>query len=243
MQTHLASWAKDTDLGNEADAILRRCVHCGFCTATCPTYQVLGDELDSPRGRIYLIKQVLEGAEPTQSTQQHLDRCLTCRNCETTCPSGVQYGHLIDIGRKIVDERVPRSWPSAPSASCCARPCCRRCSVPRCAWAGRARRTAAGAAPQGARAPRSGPPAAGGRARAPGADAGRLRAAVHDATIDAATIRVLDALGIGARIAPGRAAAARSASTWMNRTRRWRRCAPTSTHGGRWCATDASRPS
>ena len=135
MQTHLASWAKDTDLGNEADAILRRCVHCGFCTATCPTYQVLGDELDSPRGRIYLIKQVLEGAEPTQSTQQHLDRCLTCRNCETTCPSGVQYGHLIDIGRKIVDERVPRSWAERTKRSCCARPCCRRCSVPRCAWA------------------------------------------------------------------------------------------------------------
>lgn len=114
MQTHLASWAKDTDLGNEADAILRRCVHCGFCTATCPTYQVLGDELDSPRGRIYLIKQVLEGAEPTQSTQQHLDRCLTCRNCESTCPSGVQYGHLVDIGRQIVDEQVPR--PAAEKA-------------------------------------------------------------------------------------------------------------------------------
>ena len=80
--------------------------HCGFCTATCPTYQVLGDELDSPRGRIYLIKQVLEGAEPTQSTQQHLDRCLTCRNCETTCPSGVEYGHLVDIGRQIVEERA-----------------------------------------------------------------------------------------------------------------------------------------
>ncbi|WP_312542916.1 4Fe-4S dicluster domain-containing protein, partial [Achromobacter mucicolens] len=110
MQTNLASWASGTDLGNEADAILRRCVHCGFCTATCPTYQVLGDELDSPRGRIYLIKQVLEGKEPTQSTQQHLDRCLTCRNCETTCPSGVEYGHLVDIGRKIVDERVERSW-------------------------------------------------------------------------------------------------------------------------------------
>lgn len=110
MQTNLAAWARDTDLGKEADAILRRCVHCGFCTATCPTYQVLGDELDSPRGRIYLIKQVLEGAEPTQSTQQHLDRCLTCRNCETTCPSGVEYGHLVDIGRQIVEERVPRPW-------------------------------------------------------------------------------------------------------------------------------------
>ena len=108
MQTNLASWASGTDLGNEADAILRRCVHCGFCTATCPTYQVLGDELDSPRGRIYLIKQVLEGKEPTQSTQQHLDRCLTCRNCETTCPSGVKYHDLLDIGRAVVEQQVPR---------------------------------------------------------------------------------------------------------------------------------------
>ena len=93
---------------------LRKCVHCGFCTATCPTYQLLGDELDGPRGRIYLMKQVLEGAEPTRKTQMHLDRCLTCRNCETTCPSGVDYGHLIDIGRKIVDEKVPR--PAAEKA-------------------------------------------------------------------------------------------------------------------------------
>jgi glycolate oxidase iron-sulfur subunit len=83
-------------------------VHCGFCTATCPTYQLLGDELDGPRGRIYLMKQVLEGAEPTRATQQHLDRCLTCRNCESTCPSGVQYGHLVDIGRKLVDAKVQR---------------------------------------------------------------------------------------------------------------------------------------
>src|SRR5690606_3952294 len=83
-------------------------VHCGFCLATCPTYQELGDERDSPRGRIYLIKQVLEGVEPTAATQTHLDRCLTCRNCETTCPSGVQYGALIDIGRKLVDQRVER---------------------------------------------------------------------------------------------------------------------------------------
>lgn len=108
MQTNLAEWARDSKLGQEADDILRRCVHCGFCTATCPTYQVLGDELDSPRGRIYLIKEVLEGKEPTQATQQHLDRCLTCRNCETTCPSGVQYGHLVDIGRQIVEEKVER---------------------------------------------------------------------------------------------------------------------------------------
>ena len=108
MQTHLAPEFRDTREGREADAILRSCVHCGFCTATCPTYQLLGDELDGPRGRIYLIKQVLEGQEPTRKTQQHLDRCLTCRNCESTCPSGVQYGHLVDIGRKIVEEKVPR---------------------------------------------------------------------------------------------------------------------------------------
>ncbi|MCD8494385.1 MAG: glycolate oxidase subunit GlcF [Burkholderiaceae bacterium] len=109
MQTKLLPDIKNTPLGQEAEEILRRCVHCGFCTATCPTYQVLGDELDSPRGRIYLIKEMLEGAEVTQATQVHLDRCLTCRNCETTCPSGVEYGKLIDIGRQIVDERVPRS--------------------------------------------------------------------------------------------------------------------------------------
>ena len=108
MQTQLAPEFKDTPEGREAEAILRKCVHCGFCTATCPTYQLLGDELDGPRGRIYLMKQVLEGAAPTRKTQLHLDRCLTCRNCESTCPSGVQYGHLIDIGRKIVDARVPR---------------------------------------------------------------------------------------------------------------------------------------
>jgi glycolate oxidase iron-sulfur subunit len=108
MQTHLSPEFKDTPQGQEAEAILRRCVHCGFCTATCPTYQVLGDELDGPRGRIYLIKLVLEGEQPTRKTQLHLDRCLTCRNCESTCPSGVQYGHLVDIGRRIVDEKVPR---------------------------------------------------------------------------------------------------------------------------------------
>jgi len=108
MQTNLAAFIKDTPEGREADAILRKCVHCGFCTATCPTYQLLGDELDGPRGRIYLIKEVLEGAVPTAQTQLHLDRCLQCRSCETTCPSGVQYGRLLDIGRPIVDERVGR---------------------------------------------------------------------------------------------------------------------------------------
>jgi glycolate oxidase iron-sulfur subunit len=108
MQTNLADFIKDTAEGQEADAILRSCVHCGFCTATCPTYQLLGDELDGPRGRIYLIKQVLEGKAATEKTQMHLDRCLTCRNCESTCPSGVQYGRLVDIGRGIVEKQVKR---------------------------------------------------------------------------------------------------------------------------------------
>ena len=108
METHLADFIRDTSAGQEAEAILRKCVHCGFCTATCPTYQLLGDELDGPRGRIYLIKQVLEGEVPTQKTQLHLDRCLTCRACETTCPSGVHYSRLLDIGREIVDAQVPR---------------------------------------------------------------------------------------------------------------------------------------
>ena len=109
MQTNLADWIKDTPAGKEADAILRMCVHCGFCTATCPTYQLLGDELDGPRGRIYLMKQMLEGNSVTKKTQLHLDRCLTCRSCETTCPSGVQYGRLLDIGRRIVEAKVGRA--------------------------------------------------------------------------------------------------------------------------------------
>ncbi len=108
MQTNLAPQYVGTPEGEQAEAILRKCVHCGFCTAACPTYQLLGDERDGPRGRIYLMKQVFEGATPTRATQQHLDRCLTCRNCESTCPSGVQYGHLVDVGRKVVDAQVPR---------------------------------------------------------------------------------------------------------------------------------------
>jgi glycolate oxidase iron-sulfur subunit len=108
MHVQLSPEYAGTADGQAAQAIVRNCVHCGFCTATCPTYQLLGDELDGPRGRIYLIKQVLEGAEPTRKTQLHLDRCLTCRNCETTCPSGVEYGHLLDIGRRLVDEKVAR---------------------------------------------------------------------------------------------------------------------------------------
>lgn len=109
MQTRLADFIKDTPEGREADQILRKCTHCGFCLATCPTYRLLGDELDSPRGRIYQIKQVLEGERPTASIQLHLDRCLTCRACETTCPSGVQYGQLADLGRALVEQQVPRS--------------------------------------------------------------------------------------------------------------------------------------
>jgi glycolate oxidase iron-sulfur subunit len=108
MKTDLAEFIKDTPQGREANLILRACVHCGFCTATCPTYQLLGDELDGPRGRIYLMKELLEGREVSEKTQLHLDRCLTCRACETTCPSGVQYGRLVDIGRNIVEQRVGR---------------------------------------------------------------------------------------------------------------------------------------
>ena len=108
MQTRISDKYLATPQGREADAILRSCVHCGFCTATCPTYQLLGDELDGPRGRIYLIKQLLEGQPVSARTQLHLDRCLTCRACETTCPSGVRYGRLADIGRGLVEHQVPR---------------------------------------------------------------------------------------------------------------------------------------
>jgi glycolate oxidase iron-sulfur subunit len=113
MQTKITQQFLNTATGKEADNILRSCVHCGFCTATCPTYQLLGDELDGPRGRIYLIKQLLEGNEVTRKTQQHLDRCLSCRSCETTCPSGVQYGRLVDIGRELVEQQVGRNSPEA----------------------------------------------------------------------------------------------------------------------------------
>jgi len=111
MQIRLAEFIRATPQGEQAQAILRKCVHCGFCTATCPTYQLLGDELDGPRGRIYLMKQMLEGAPPTPSTQLHLDRCLTCLGCETTCPSGVQYGRLLEIGREIAAAKVTRPLP------------------------------------------------------------------------------------------------------------------------------------
>jgi len=110
MQTRLNETFKNTAQGQQADAVLRSCVHCGFCNATCPTYQILGDELDGPRGRIYLIKQMLETGSATQQTQLHLDRCLTCRACETTCPSGVQYGKLLDIGRTVIKNSVKRPF-------------------------------------------------------------------------------------------------------------------------------------
>jgi glycolate dehydrogenase iron-sulfur subunit len=109
MQTNISEQFLNDPHIKDAEAILRSCVHCGFCTATCPTYQLLGDELDGPRGRIYLIKQVLEGNQISSKTQSHLDRCLTCRSCETTCPSGVRYGRLVEIGREIVDQQVPRN--------------------------------------------------------------------------------------------------------------------------------------
>jgi len=109
MQTNISEQFLTNPDIKDAETILRSCVHCGFCTATCPTYQLLGDELDGPRGRIYLIKQVLEGNEISSKTQSHLDRCLTCRSCETTCPSGVRYGRLVEIGREIVDQQVPRN--------------------------------------------------------------------------------------------------------------------------------------
>jgi glycolate oxidase iron-sulfur subunit len=117
VQTELADFIRDSADGREADAILRKCVHCGFCTATCPTYQLLGDDLDSPRGRIYLMKRVLEGAPVSGRTRLHLDRCLTCRACETTCPSGVRYGRLVDIGRAVVEARTRRpAWDRARRA-------------------------------------------------------------------------------------------------------------------------------
>jgi glycolate oxidase iron-sulfur subunit len=108
MQTSILAEILNTPEGQEADSILRRCVHCGFCTATCPTYQLLGDERDSPRGRIYLVKQLLEGEEVTRQSQIHLDRCLTCRSCETTCPSGVEYHRLADIGREMLEKQLRR---------------------------------------------------------------------------------------------------------------------------------------
>ncbi len=194
---------RGTAAGTEAEAILRRCVHCGFCTATCPTYQLLGDELDGPRGRIYLIKQMLEGAVPTQSTQLHLDRCLTCLNCETTCPSGVQYGRLVGIGREVVQQRVTR-----PLQQRLARALVRSlCNGPWFAPALRLGRLLRPLLPPMLRAKI--PPR-----RPPGAWPTRqhqrrmllLAGCVQPSlapNIDAATARVLDALGVQAMVAHG----------------------------------------
>ncbi|OIP98493.1 MAG: glycolate oxidase iron-sulfur subunit [Zetaproteobacteria bacterium CG2_30_46_52] len=118
MQTHISDMILASEAGAEANRILRACVHCGFCTATCPTYQILSDELDGPRGRIYLIKDMLEGGEVTATTQSHLDRCLSCRACESTCPSGVEYAHLAAIGKVEVEKRVGRSlWDKSKRAA------------------------------------------------------------------------------------------------------------------------------
>jgi len=204
MQTELAASIRDTAIGRDADAILRRCVHCGFCTATCPTYQVLGDERDSPRGRIYLIKQVLEGVEPTRATLTHLDRCLTCRNCETTCPSGVQYGQLIDIGRAIVAEQVRRPWRERAQRLLLRR----GLTSPLFAPALTLGRLLRGVLP-GALARKLQPARAPGRVPASDRHARKvlmLAGCVQPAmlpNIDAATRRVLDAIGISASVAPG----------------------------------------
>ncbi|RTZ40930.1 glycolate oxidase iron-sulfur subunit [Candidimonas sp. SYP-B2681] len=205
MQTNLASWVRDTDEGQDADAVLRRCVHCGFCLATCPTYQILGDELDSPRGRIYLMKQVLEGVEPSRATQEHLDRCLTCRNCETTCPSGVEYGVLVDIGRKLVDQKVERPFSQRLTRTLLRRalnsslfaPAMKlgkfmRPVLPQVLKAKVPKARAVGTLPSGGHR----------HTRQVLMMVGCVQPAMMP-TIDAATIRVLDALGIGTQLAGG----------------------------------------
>jgi glycolate oxidase iron-sulfur subunit len=204
MQTELAPAYQGTPDGQTAEAILRKCVHCGFCTATCPTYQLLGDELDGPRGRIYLIKQVLEGQAPTRKTQLHLDRCLTCRNCESTCPSGVDYGHLVDIGRKLVDAQVPR-----PPAERAVRWALKQgLSSPAFAPAMRVGQQVRGLLPEALRAKVPERRSAGGwpqrrHARKVLLPEGCVQPAMMP-TIDRATARVLDAVGITAvRVAAG----------------------------------------
>ncbi|MBI5781522.1 MAG: glycolate oxidase subunit GlcF [Rhodocyclales bacterium] len=204
MQTNLADFIRDTPAGRVADAILRKCVHCGFCTATCPTYQLLGDELDGPRGRIYQIKEVLEGVPPTRAIQQHLDRCLTCRACETTCPSGVEYAHLLDIGRHEVDARVPRPLAERAKRWALARVLPER---KRFAAALRLARLGKGVLPEAMAAKIPAPQEAGPRPavrhprrwwRLEGCVQPELKPA-----IDAAAERVFDRLGISLEAAPG----------------------------------------
>lgn len=110
MHTELAPEFIGTPEGEKAKEVIANCVHCGFCNATCPTYQILGDELDGPRGRIYLMKEMFEGKEVSAITREHLDRCLTCRACETTCPSGVKYSELVEVGRRVMERKVKRSF-------------------------------------------------------------------------------------------------------------------------------------
>jgi glycolate oxidase iron-sulfur subunit len=203
METHLADWIKGTPAGLEAEAILRACVHCGFCNATCPTYQLLGDELDGPRGRIYQIKRMLEGEAPGASTQLHLDRCLTCRNCETTCPSGVRYGRLLDIGRATVEERVTRTPLQRLKRNALRAAITRRWLFAPAVRIGRALR---GVLPSGLRSKltplrNAGPWPQATHTRKVLLLNGCVQPALMPA-IDAATARVLDAIGVAAIVAP-----------------------------------------
>ena len=246
MQTNLAPEYRDTHDGREADAILRSCVHCGFCTATCPTYQLLGDELDGPRGRIYLIKQVLEGAPVTAKTQLHLDRCLTCRNCETTCPSGVQYGRLIDIGRRLVDAKVGRTSAEARAALDAA---------PHAPVANAVRRRADDGPPgEGPAAARARRPHPGGAEPAGAWPAPRharkmliMEGCVQPSlkpNIDAACARVLDRIGITPLRVPGGGCCGALSHHLIGRRRGARRSsAATSTRGGRSCIAASRRSS
>ena len=201
METRLAAAFQGTADGAAAEAILRACVHCGFCNATCPTYRLLGDELDGPRGRIYQIKQVLEGARATPVTQLHLDRCLTCRNCETTCPSGVEYGRLLDIGRAVVDSQVRR-----PAMRRALHSLLRGGLTRRALFAGALRvgRTLRWALPASLRDTlRPARPAGALPKRSHARKVLLLNSCTQGAlapSIDAATMRVLDAIGIEARI-------------------------------------------
>ncbi|MEI8303712.1 MAG: glycolate oxidase subunit GlcF [Burkholderiales bacterium] len=204
METHLADWLKDRPEGREAQSILRSCVHCGFCTATCPTYQILGDELDGPRGRIYLIKQVVEGKRATDATREHLDRCLTCRNCESTCPSGVRYGHLVDIGRGLVEAQAPRPLGQRLLRGALREGMTRRWLFDPAMRAGQALRPLLPASLR-AKVParrEPGPLPTRGHARQVLLLDGCVQPAMMP-RIDAATIRVLDAIGVQARYAPG----------------------------------------
>ncbi|MCC4309744.1 glycolate oxidase subunit GlcF [Alcanivorax marinus] len=205
MRTRLSDTAHQLPRAEEAESILRSCVHCGFCNATCPTYQLTGDELDGPRGRIYLIKEMLEGNEPGEGTQQHLDACLSCRACETTCPSGVDYHSLLDIARPELERRVPRS----PRDRLLRRGLRALMPHPRLFAAlmalGRLARPLAPAALKEkipARVPSAGHWPGGGHRRRVALLAGCVQPALSPNT-NAATARVLDRLGIGAEVWSG----------------------------------------